>query len=58
MNGYIAIYKCKKIEVLADSIYQAQQKAQSIFKCKKGYDINIMLAEVDHKQVIHSTASI
>lgn len=28
MNGYIAMYKDKKIEVYADSSYQAQLKAK------------------------------
>ena len=54
MNGYIAIYKGKQIEVLADSSYKAQQIAASQFKAKKSYDVTVMLCEIDNKQVTHT----
>ena len=53
MNGYIAFYKGKKTEVLADTSYQAQQKAAILFKTKKTYDITVMLAEKGGQQVVH-----
>lgn len=55
-NGYIAFYKNKQVEVKADSSYQAQQTAAAHFKAKKSYDVNVMLAEKDGEQVIHSTS--
>ncbi len=52
-NGYIAFYKGKNIEVYADSSYAAQKKAALIFKAKKSYDVTVVLAEKDGKQVTH-----
>jgi len=37
MNGYIALYKGKQIEVYANTSYEAQQKASAQFKAKKSY---------------------
>lgn len=53
MNGYIAIYKGKQIEVYADSSYKAQLKAAEILKVKKSYQVNVYLCEIDGKEVIH-----
>lgn len=55
-NGYVAFYKGKKIDVKADSIYGAQKTAAQYFKAKKEYEVNVMLAELDGKQYIQSTA--
>jgi hypothetical protein len=52
-NGYIAFYKGKKIEVYANSSYEAQQKAAAIFKAKKTYDVTVKLATKDGEQVVH-----
>ena len=52
-NGYICFYKNKKIEVMADSSYEAQQKAAKEFKAKKSYDVTVILAEKDGKQITH-----
>ncbi len=56
MNGYVAFYKGKRIEVYADTSYKAQQKAAEIFKVKpnKAYQVTVVLAEVDGKQVVHT----
>jgi len=54
MCGYIAMYKGKKIEVYADSIYEAQLKAAKIFKAKKSYEVSVYLCEVNGQEVIHS----
>lgn len=35
MNGYIAFYKGRQIEVMADTSYQAQQKAAQQLKARK-----------------------
>ena len=54
MNGYIAIYKGKQIEVHAETSYKAQLKAAEQFKAKKSYNVNVMLAEKDGEQVTHN----
>lgn len=53
MNGYIAFYKNKKMEVYADSSYAAQQKAAAQFKAKKSYEVNVVLCEKAGEQVLH-----
>lgn len=58
MNGYKAFYKGKTIEVMANSSYEAQQKAAATFKAKKSYEVNVYLCEKAGEQVIHSTASV
>jgi len=54
MNGYIAFYKGKRIEVYADTKYNAQQEAAKQFKAKKSYDVTVVLAEKDGQEVIHT----
>ena len=56
MNGYIAFYKGKRAEVYADTSYEAQQKAALLFKAKKRYEVSVMLAEKDGRQVVHAPA--
>lgn len=58
MNGYIAFYKGKKLEVHASTSYEAQKKAADQFKAKKSYEVTVMLAEKDGKQVTHSTTDL
>lgn len=53
MNGYIAFYKGKKLEVYAASSYEAQQKAAALFKARKSYEVTVVLAEKDGQQVTH-----
>lgn len=53
MYGYVCFYKGKRIEVYADSTYAAQQKAALLFKAKKSYEVNVMLAEKDGEPVVH-----
>lgn len=52
MNGYIALYKGKQIEVLANTSYEAQQKASAQFKAKKPYEVSVYLCEKQGEQVI------
>lgn len=58
MNGYVAIWKSKRAEVHANTAYEAQGKALVIFKGAHPWDISIVLAEKDGKQVTHSTVSL
>jgi uncharacterized protein (DUF952 family) len=56
VNGYIAFYKGKQVEVYANTSYEAQQKAAVMFKVKpaKSYDVAVVLAERNGQQVVHS----
>ena len=58
MNGYLAFYKNKKIEVLANTSYEAQKKAALVFKAKKSYEVNVYLCEKDGAEVTHSTSEV
>lgn len=53
MNGYIAYYGGKKVEVLAETKYAAQQEAAKFFNAKKAYDVAVVLCEVDGKQYVN-----
>jgi hypothetical protein len=53
MNGYIAWYKSKKIEVYADTTCEAQKIAAAQFKAKKRWEVDVYLAEKDGEQVYH-----
>jgi hypothetical protein len=53
MNGYIAFYRGKKMEVHAETSYKAQQLAAAAFKAKKSWEVTVMLAEKDGEQVTH-----
>ena len=55
MNGYIAFYKGKHVEVHADTPYEAQQKAAIQFRAKKPYEVTVVLtAERNNVQVLHT----
>lgn len=56
MNTYHAFYKGKKIELVADTSYQAQQKASEIFKARKSYDVTVCLVAINDKVVTHIPA--
>jgi hypothetical protein len=54
MNGYVAFYRNKRIEVYADTALQARDKAAAQFKAKKAYEVTIVLAEKNGEQVTHT----
>lgn len=54
MNGYIAFYKGKQIEVHAETSLKAQEIAAAQFKAKKRYEVTVVLAEKDGVQVVHT----
>ena len=54
MNGYVAFYKGKRVEVHAPTSYEAQQKAAAMLKAKKAYEVSVVLAEKDGVQVTHT----
>ena len=45
MNGYVCFYKGKRLEVYANTVYEAQEKASMLFKAKKAYQVSVNLAE-------------
>ncbi len=53
MNGYVCFYRGKRIEVQATTSYAAQTQAAAIFKAKKSYEVNVVLAEKNGEQVTH-----
>lgn len=58
MNGYVAFYRGKKIDVYAETSYAAMMQAVERFKAKRPYEVTVVLAEKDVKdghgqQVIH-----
>lgn len=59
MNGYIAFYKGKKLELHANSSREAQVKAAAHFKARKEWDVSVVLCEMPGKdgnpqQVVHT----
>lgn len=58
MNGYIAFYKGKKIEVHAQTSLEAQEEAAKRFRARKAYEVTVVLAEKDGDQVTHSPAAL
>ena len=60
MNGYKCFWNGKEADVYADSSYGAQTKATAVFqkmagrKKVKGYDITVVLCEVNGEQYTHS----
>ena len=58
MNGYVCFYKCKRVEVYAETSYAAQQKAAAMLKAKRAYEVAVVLAEKDGETVTHSTTEV
>ena len=54
MNGYVAFYKGRRLEVFADSSYSAQLKAAAHFKAKRSYDVTVVLCEINGQEVVHT----
>lgn len=58
MNTYHAFFKGKKVEVKADTTYEAQKLAASIFKARKSYDVAVVLVAKGDSPVPLDTRSI
>lgn len=56
MNGYVCFYNDKRIEVYANTTYEAQMLAakQLKVKDKNQYKITVVLAEKNGEEVIHT----
>lgn len=53
MNGYVAFYRGKQMEVMAETSLEAQKKAAQAFKARKSYEVTVVLAEKDGEQITH-----
>jgi hypothetical protein len=53
VNGYVCFYKGKRVEVYAETSYAAQQKAATMLKAKRIWDVSVMLAEKNGEVVEH-----
>lgn len=53
--GYVAFYQGKRLEVYADTSFQAQQRAAAHWKVKerKRYEVSVILAEKNGETVTH-----
>ena len=60
MNGYIAFFKGKRLEIRAESLYAAKLKAVETFKpSKKDMGlVSVNLCEIGGKEVEISTSSL
>jgi hypothetical protein len=47
-------WRGKRIEVYANTSYEAQQKAAAMLKAKKAYEVTVMLAERAGEPVVHT----
>jgi hypothetical protein len=59
MNGYICFYESDRVEVYANTLYEAKEKALKLFAIKyprrkiKSYMTSAHLAEKNGQQVTH-----
>jgi hypothetical protein len=54
MNGYVCFYRGKRIEVYAENLLEAKEKAVTEFKARKRHEVSVILAEIDGEEVIHT----
>ena len=54
MNGYVAFYRGRRMDVYAESSIAAQSKAAAAFKARKAYEVTVVLAEKEGAPVIHT----
>lgn len=55
MNGYVAFYNKKRIELYADTLYAAKQIAVKMFKVSRAKEhmVSVVLAEENGEEVTH-----
>lgn len=51
---YMAFYKGKQVEVMADTSLEAQRLAAHYWRVKKQYDVTVVLAEKGGKPVVRT----
>jgi hypothetical protein len=54
--GYVCFYNGKRVEIFADSMFQARELAEKLFKPSKSkkHMISVVLAEIDGKTVVQN----
>jgi hypothetical protein len=52
MSGYKAFYKNKQLDVYAETLLEARDKAARLFKAKKPWDVSVILCEVGSEQKV------
>jgi hypothetical protein len=52
-NGYIAMYKNKRVEVMANTQHEAETIAAKHLGARRNYEVSVILAEQNGKQVTH-----
>lgn len=60
MNGYICLWRGKRIEVYAETLFKAQCKAAELLKVKpkKRHEITVVLCETENGPVVHKPQDI
>ena len=58
MNTYKCFYARKTMEIEAETLLQARDKAASLFKARKKWDVTCVLLKVGDRVVVHSTSEI
>ena len=55
-NGYVCFYNQKRIEIYAETLFQAKENAVLAFKAPKSkrHMVTVMLAEKDGQEVTHT----
>ena len=54
MNGYVAFYRNKRMDVYAESSSAAHNQAALAFKARKTYDVTVVLSEKEGTPVTHT----
>lgn len=58
LNGYVCFWRGKRVEVRAGTSLEARNKAATLFKARKGYEVTVVLAERGTVPVAHDGASL
>lgn len=60
MNGYVAFYNQRRVELYAPSLYAAKVEAERLLKvpANKRHMISVVLAEKSGEPVVHDPGSI
>ena len=59
LHTYLCFHKTRKVEVLAESSYQAQLEAATQLKVKKAFEITVFLhKKADGSEVTHDGSEI
>lgn len=56
MNGYVAFFNGKRMDIYAETLYEAKLEALEVFKPAKSkrHLVSVILAEKDGETVVHA----